>query len=81
MTFLSSNDTNYTKSFFLVIIVSVVILSNGTDGTTGTDIREIKRERIFVKLIIRVFRAVRWQNKCLLLNKLLSPESKTYELL
>lgn len=31
-----------------------------------------------MKLIIRVFRGVRWQNIYLLLNKLLSPESKSY---
>ena len=30
---------------------------------------------------LRALRGVRWQNNYLLLNKLLSPESKTYELL
>ena len=32
-------------------------------------------------LKIRAFRGVRWQNNYQLWNKLLSPESKTYELL
>lgn len=31
--------------------------------------------------LLRILRAVRWHNNYLLLNKLLSPESKTYELL
>ena len=73
--------TRIARIISFVIIVGVITLSNRTDGTSGTNIREIKQEQILVKLIIRVFRAVRWQKKYLLLNKLLSPKSKTYELL
>ena len=36
---------------------------------------------IIFQTLFRALRAIRWQNNYLLLNKPLSPESKTYELL